>query len=372
MRLALAEARRARGRTFPNPAVGAVVYRGDRVLGRGRTRPVGGPHAEVVALRAATRRHGARAVRGASLAVTLEPCSHVGRTGPCVERILEAGLARVAVGLRDPHFGAGRGVRRLRRAGVAVDVGVLADACREQHRGFLSVLERGRPFVVLKLAASLDGRIATASGESRWITGPQARAAVHRLRRRVDAVWVGAATALTDDPELTARSGGRVVHRPVRVVADPRLILPPRAKLLRGEAASAWVLCAPGAPRTRRRALDGAGARVLEVPRAGRHLDLRRALRRLAREGLTEVLVEGGGRLGAELLRRRLVDEVHWFVAPRLLGGDGLPALGPLGARRLDGAPVLEDVRVRRVGADLHLCGRPAARGASAAGAARR
>lgn len=360
MRLALSEARRASGRSFPNPPVGAVVFRGDRVLGRGYTRPAGGPHAEVVALRAATRRHGARAVRGASLAVTLEPCSHVGRTGPCTDLVVAAGLSRVFVGHRDPHFGSGRGLRRLRRAGLCVRDGILADACREQHRGFLSVVERGRPFVVLKLAASLDGRIATASGASRWITGPRARAAVHRLRRRTDAVLVGAATAVADDPELTARSGERVVHRPIRVVADPRLRLPPESRLLRGEPASAWVLCVPGAPRARRLALEGAGARVLEVPRSGRHLDLRRALRRLAREGVTEVLVEGGGRLGAELLRHGLVDEVHWFVAPRLLGGDGRPALASLGVERPERALGLAQLRVRRVGPDLHLVARPA------------
>jgi len=192
MRLALAQGRRARGRTHPNPCVGAVVFRGDRVLGRGCTRPAGGPHAEIVALRDAVRRFGAARVRGAAIAVTLEPCSHTGRTGPCTDAILEAGLRRVFVGHADPHTEvSGRGIRTLRRAGLEVEVGVLADACRELHRGFLSVCERGRPFVDLKLASTLDGRIATASGESRWITGPDARAAVHRPRARSDAIPVG-------------------------------------------------------------------------------------------------------------------------------------------------------------------------------------
>jgi diaminohydroxyphosphoribosylaminopyrimidine deaminase/5-amino-6-(5-phosphoribosylamino)uracil reductase len=192
MRLALAAARRSRGRTYPNPPVGAVVFQGERVLGRGSTRPVGGPHAEVVAIEAALRRHGARALRGATMAVTLEPCAHTGRTPPCVDRLIAVGLRQVLVGHRDPHAPvSGRGLARLRRAGLAVTTGVLEDACRQQHRGFLSTVERGRPFVVLKLAATLDGRIATASGASRWITGPEARAAVHALRNRVDAVWVG-------------------------------------------------------------------------------------------------------------------------------------------------------------------------------------
>ncbi len=360
MRLALASARRSRGRTFPNPPVGAVVFRGDRVLGRGRTRPAGGPHAEIVALDAALRRHGARAVRGAAMAVTLEPCAHTGRTPPCADRLVEAGLRRVFVGHRDPHAPvAGRGLARLRRAGIEVTLGVLEEACREQHRGFLSVVERGRPFVALKLAATLDGRIATASGASQWITGPEARAVVHGLRNRVDAVWVGSETALADDPELTARSGARVLHRPVRLVADTRLRLPPSAKLLRGADGSAWVLCGAKAARKRREALEAAGARVIVAPRSGRHLDLRRTLRRLAREGLTEILVEGGGRLAAELVRKSLVDEVHWFSAPMLIGADGLPALANLGVRDLRRAPRFDTASVRRVGKDVHWVARP-------------
>lgn len=366
MRLALAQARRASGRSFPNPAVGAVVYRGDRVLGRGFTRPAGGPHAEVVALRRALRAAGTRGVRGASLAVTLEPCCHRGRTGPCTEAVLAAGIARVAVGHLDPHDRVrGRGVRRLRRAGVEVQVGVLGDACREQHRGFVSVCERGRPWLVLKLASSLDGRIATASGESRWITGERARAEVQRLRAASDAVLVGAATARADDPELAARRGDRVVHRPVRVLVDSLLRVPTSRRLFRGgsEAAPTWVLCAPEAPATRRRAREALGARLFEVPRRARGLDLSRAVRVLAKAGLTQVLVEGGGALAASLLRSDLVDEVHWFVAPRLIGGDGRPALGPLSLGRLADAVALEDLRVRRLGDDLHLRGVPRAGG---------
>jgi diaminohydroxyphosphoribosylaminopyrimidine deaminase/5-amino-6-(5-phosphoribosylamino)uracil reductase len=359
MRLALAQARRASGRTFPNPPVGAVVFRGDAVLGRGLTRPVGGPHAEIVAIDAAIRRHGARAVRGASLAVTLEPCSHTGRTPPCADRVIDAGVASVWIGHRDPHPQvAGRGVARLRRAGVRVELGVLERECREQHRGFLSVLATGRPFVALKLAATLDGRIATAAGESRWITGPAARAAVHRLRRRADAIWVGARTAIADDPELTARTRGRVVHTPVRLVADPRLRLPPSARMLRGAPGSTWVLCGAGAPRARRRALEAAGARVLELACEGDQLDLRRALRRLGQEGLTEILVEGGGRLAAGLLRRSLVDELHWFTAPLVIGEDGRAAVGALGALELAAAPRLVGVALRRLGDDAYWIGR--------------
>ncbi|MEB2345610.1 MAG: bifunctional diaminohydroxyphosphoribosylaminopyrimidine deaminase/5-amino-6-(5-phosphoribosylamino)uracil reductase RibD [Deltaproteobacteria bacterium] len=355
MRLALGQARRALGRTFPNPAVGAVVFRGGRVLGRGATRPPGGPHAEIVALAQAARRHGAAALRGASLAVTLEPCAHQGRTGPCTEALVRAGIARVYLGHRDPvRHGAGGGVRALRRAGVAVREGVLEAACREQHRGFLSVVERGRPWVTLKLAASLDGRIATARGESRWITGPAARAWVHRLRARSDAILVGSATALADDPELSARRAGRVVRRPLRVLVDSRLRVPPRARLFREHAERTWVLCSAAAPARRRRALEACGARVLALRpgRAGRP-SLHAALARLGAEGIGTLLVEGGGVLAAALLRAGLADDLAWLLAPRLLGAEGRPALGPLGVARLAAAPRLGDARVRRIGPDL-------------------
>jgi diaminohydroxyphosphoribosylaminopyrimidine deaminase/5-amino-6-(5-phosphoribosylamino)uracil reductase len=359
MRLALALARRASGRTFPNPPVGAVVLRAGRVLGRGFTRPAGGPHAEVVAIEAARRRFGAAALRGAWLAVTLEPCSHVGRTAPCADLVARVGVSRVFVGHVDPHRAvAGRGVRRLRRAGVDVLVGMLERECREQHRGFLSVCERGRPFVTLKLASSLDGRIATATGESRWITGEPARAAVHAMRARSDALLVGSGTALADDPELTARRAGRVVHRPVRVLVDSRLRVGPGARVFAADGARVLVLCAAGAPRSRRRALETRGARVLEVPGRAGALDLRRALAALAREGPTDVLVEGGAGLAAALLRAGLVDAVHWFAAPRLLGGDGIAALGALQLASLARTPVLRDVSLRRLGDDVHLWGR--------------
>jgi len=358
MRLALALGRRGLGRTFPNPSVGAVVFRGDRVLGRGYTRPVGGPHAEAVAIRDAVRRFGSRALRGASMAVTLEPCCHVGRTGPCTDAIAEAGLRRVFVGHADPNREvSGRGVRRLRREGAKVTVGVLEEECRRLHRGFLSVCERGRPFMSLKLASTLDGRIATAEGESRWITGKASRAAVHRLRSRTDAILIGSETALVDDPELTARRNGRVVHRPVRVLVDSRLRVPASARLFRSEASRTWVLCASKAPARQKRALADAGARVLDVRLRGRHLDLAAALSLLARSGLTEVLIEGGGRLAAALLRENLVDEVNWFAAPRLLGDDGRPALGSLAVASLSDALARENVRARRVGEAVHVRG---------------
>jgi diaminohydroxyphosphoribosylaminopyrimidine deaminase/5-amino-6-(5-phosphoribosylamino)uracil reductase len=363
MRLALAQARRASGRTWPNPPVGAVVVRGDRVLGRGFTRPPGGPHAEVVALDAARRRHGAAALRGATLAVTLEPCCFHGRTPPCTDAVIASGVARVWIGERDPDPRVrGRGMRQLRAAGLALTTRVLDAACRAQHRGFTSAVERGRPHVALKLAATLDGRIATARGESRWITGAAARARVHALRARTDAIAVGSATARSDDPELVARGrGGRVLHRPVRVVVDAGLTLPPASRLARApDPERTWVLAAPNAAAARRRALERAGVRVLAVPRRGDHLDLGRALAVLGRAGLTTLLVEGGGRLAAGLLRAGLVDELHWFAAPSCLGGDARPALGALAIARLSARVALEAPEVSRLGDDLYIRGRVA------------
>jgi diaminohydroxyphosphoribosylaminopyrimidine deaminase/5-amino-6-(5-phosphoribosylamino)uracil reductase len=358
MRLALAQARRASGTACPNPPVGAVVFRGERVLGRGFSRPAGGAHAEVVAIESAKRRFGAGALRGASMAVTLEPCAHTGRTPPCADLVIASKLRRVLVGHRDPDPKvAGRGLRRVRAAGIAVETGVLEAACRAQHRGFLAVCEHGRPFVSLKLATTLDGRIATARGESRWITGPAARARVHALRARSDAVMVGSGTALADDPRLTARRGGRVLHRPIRVLVDSELRVPVTRHLFRGEADRTWVLCARRAPDARRRRVAATGARLLEIPSRGRHLDLDRGLRALARAGLTEILVEGGGELAAALLREDLVDEIHWFLAPKLIGGDGRASLAGLHLDALAGAPRLDPVRIARVGDDVHVVG---------------
>ncbi len=359
MRRALGLARRGAGRTHPNPSVGAVIFRGDRILGRGRTQPPGGAHAEVAAIANVVRRHGERALSGAALAVTLEPCSFRGRTGACTEAILAAGIARVVVGCRDSHPRvSGRGLAWLRRRGLDVTSGVLEAECRHQHRGFLSVCERDRPWLTLKLATSLDGRIATPSGESRWITSAASRRFVHRLRDEHDAVMIGSETARVDDPALTVRApDGRLLREPIRIVIDSRLRTPSAAQLLSALSPErSWLVCRRGA-RGRRR-VEATGARVIEVvARRDGKVDLRRALRALAREGLTRVLVEGGGGLAAALLRSDLVDEVHWMLAPRLIGGDGRPGLGPLELERLSQAIAIDLLALRRRDDDLHLHG---------------
>jgi diaminohydroxyphosphoribosylaminopyrimidine deaminase / 5-amino-6-(5-phosphoribosylamino)uracil reductase len=350
MERAVALARRALGRTSPNPAVGAVVVKGGRVVGEGYTRPVGGPHAEVVALRAAGDR-----ARGATLYVTLEPCAHHGRTPPCADAVIAAGLARVVVAVGDPHPRVrGRGLRRLRGAGVTVTTGVLAAEAGEVTAWWRQWVVRRRPYVLLKLAASLDGRIATADGESRWISGPSARRFVHELRNRVDAVMVGAGTVRADDPALTCRlRGGR---DPLRVIVDGRLTTGVDAQVIRERSrARTLIATTRGAPPGRRRRLERAGADLVTMPgRAGRVL-LPSLLQRLAARGVVSVLIEGGGELAAAALRDRVVDRLLLVSAPLVIGGDGRAMLGALGVRRLAGAPRLVDARVTRLGADL-LC----------------
>lgn len=350
MREALALARRGRGLTSPNPMVGAVVVRRGRRVAGAYHAQLGGAHAEARALARAGHE-----ARGATLYLTLEPCAHLGRTPPCVDAVLAAGVRRIVVGMRDPDPRTnGKSLRRLRRAGRLVTVGVEQEACRALNAGYLSRLERGRPFTTLKLAASLDGRIATSRGESRWITGPESRAFVHSLRRESAAVAVGSGTARADDPLLTARRRGRVVRRPIRIVIDSRLTLPAGAKLLR-EPGTAWILTGRNAPKRARERLEGQGARILEVARRAGHLDLDAAWRKLGSLGVNELLVEGGGGLAAALLRADLVDRLHLFLAPTLIGGDGSALLASLGVARLRDAPRLRELRTRRLGRDLLL-----------------
>jgi diaminohydroxyphosphoribosylaminopyrimidine deaminase/5-amino-6-(5-phosphoribosylamino)uracil reductase len=347
MARALSLAARGLGRTHPNPAVGAVVVRRGRIVGEGFHRRAGAAHAEIVALRAAGRR-----AAGATLYVTLEPCTHFGRTPPCLERVVAAGVARVVIGIRDPNPRVrGRGVSGLQRAGVAVTVGTLAAECRELTAGYLSWIRRGRPLVVLKLAASLDGRIATVTRASRWITHAPARRRVHELRNRLDAVMVGAGTVRADDPRLTCRlRGGR---DPIRIVVAGRLRLPVGARLLRpGSRAPTWIVTASDVSRRRAAALTSAGIEVIRLPGHGR-VRVASMLRELGRRGVTSVLVEGGATLAAELLRARLVDRVVLFLAPLLIGGDGVPLVGPLGAREPARALRLLDLRAERLGPDL-------------------
>jgi diaminohydroxyphosphoribosylaminopyrimidine deaminase/5-amino-6-(5-phosphoribosylamino)uracil reductase len=345
---ALGLARRGLGRVWPNPAVGCVLVAGSRVIGRGFTRPGGRPHAETVALEAA-----GQAARGATAYVTLEPCAHHGRTPPCAEALAAAGVARVVTAIEDPDPRVkGQGHAILRAAGIAVTEGVLAEEARALHRGFLSRVTLGRPMVTLKLAASLDGRIATASGESRWITGPEARARVHAMRAAHDAVMVGAGTARADDPMLTVRGLG-VAHQPLRVVAARTLDLDPGGNLGRSaREVPLWLVHGPAAPAAARAAWTDTGARLIEVAEAAGALDPGAILAALGAAGLTRVFCEGGGPFAASLLGAGLVDEIALFTAGLALGADARPALGALGLGALAAAPRFRLAGVEQIGAD--------------------
>jgi diaminohydroxyphosphoribosylaminopyrimidine deaminase/5-amino-6-(5-phosphoribosylamino)uracil reductase len=351
MRRALALAARGLGRTSPNPAVGAVVVRGGRIVGEGYHRRAGEPHAEVIALRNA-----GTLARGATLYVTLEPCCHVEkRTPPCVDAIATSGVRTVVVATADPNPKvSGRGVSRLRANDIAVRVGVLRERASRLNEAYAHWITTGRPFVTLKLASTLDGKIATASRESRWITGPRARNEVHRLRSRVDAVLVGLGTVTTDDPELTAR-GGRNRRSPHRIILDERLALPLDARVLKPREGSMTIVVAtPGAAASRRRRLEAVGAMVVSARAREGFVDLRDLMRRLGAMAVTSILIEGGSEVNASALRAGIVNKVMVMLAPKILGGrDAVGAVGGRSPTRLDQAVTLRDLVVRRVGDDV-------------------
>jgi len=357
MRLALREARKGRGRTSPNPLVGAVVVKGGRLVAKGWHRAAGEPHAEAAALAAA----GSRA-RGATLYVTLEPCHHVGRTPPCTRAVLAAGIRRVVIGLADPNPRVrGGGARYLRNKGLTVVSGVLEDDCRELNRFWLRWITTGRPYAVLKLAASLDGKTATRTGDSQWISSEKSRRRVHRLRAEVDAVMVGRRTMAADDPGLDARPAPAKVRQPRPVVVDSGLRTPPTARIFgRADNGRPIIAGLKDASDRRRRALERAGAEVLALPAGpdGR-VDLGALWEKLGRREIASVLIEGGAELAGSAARAGLVDEVVLFLAPKLIGGARAPGLlGGEGIDRLADHVPLRIIDSRRLGDDLMVVAR--------------
>ncbi|MBZ4023422.1 riboflavin biosynthesis protein RibD [Rhodobacter sp. TJ_12] len=348
MRLALSLAARGLGNVWPNPAVGCVLVNGGRIVGRGWTQPGGRPHAERRALDQA-----GTAARGATAYVTLEPCSHYGKTPPCAAGLIEAGVTRVVSALQDPDPRvSGKGHAMLRAAGVAVVTGVLEPEARALQAGFLSRIEHGRPWLALKLGASFDGRIALANGESQWITGPQARARVQALRARYDAVLVGGGTARADDPLLTVRAFSPV-RAPVRVVAARRLDLP-RGRLAGSlDQAPLWLVHGPQAADDAKEYWSSLGAELIEIGETATGLDPVALMAALAKRGLTRVFCEGGGALGASLMGAGLVDELIGFTAGVVLGGDARPGIGVLGLDRLADAPRYRLSDVQPIGGDM-------------------
>ena len=346
---ALRLARLGEGLTRPNPPVGAVIVKNGRIVGRGFHRKAGGPHAEVYALRQA----GARA-KGATLYVTLEPCCTFGRTPPCVEGIIQAGIKKVVAAAFDPNSRhTGKGFRQLRQVGIEVVTGVGAGEADGLLAPFASAMIRKRPYVALKLAESLDGRIADASGRSKWISGPAARTVVQGLRRQTDAVMVGAGTVLKDDPSLLPRpSKGR---RPFRVIVDAAGKVPANHRVFLDESASQTILVTTKQCPARRQAEYAArGAKVMVLPTVGRGVSLPALLKSLNGLGVLHVLCEGGSELAGSLVRANLVDEWVLFVAPVIIGGKGIGAIGGKGWK-LAGAPRLKIVETRMVGGDVMI-----------------
>jgi diaminohydroxyphosphoribosylaminopyrimidine deaminase/5-amino-6-(5-phosphoribosylamino)uracil reductase len=345
---ALRLAARGLGNVWPNPAVGCVLVKDGLIVGRGWTQPGGRPHAEVRALQQA----GPQA-EGAIAYVTLEPCAHHGQTPPCADALVAGGVARVVTALTDPDPRvSGKGHAILRAAGIEVTEGVMTTEATQLNAGFLKRVTQGLPFVTLKLAASLDGRTATRTGESRWITGPEARRKVHAMRMSHDAVMVGSGTALADDPDLTVRDMG-AARQPVRIVLDRMLKHSPESRLGRAARQSpVWLIHGPSAPDAARKAWEGIGATLIETPQTDGHLDLKASLQALAQKGLTRILSEGGSTVAAGLMKAGLVDELALFSGGVLIGSEGHPALGPLALALLADAPRARLRETRALGPD--------------------
>jgi diaminohydroxyphosphoribosylaminopyrimidine deaminase / 5-amino-6-(5-phosphoribosylamino)uracil reductase len=350
MALALMLGRRGLGRTWPNPAVGAVIVKDGIIVGRGWTQPGGRPHAEIEALRRA-----GDAARGATLFVTLEPCSHHGKSPPCADAIVAAGLARVVSALEDPNPKvAGRGYARLRAAGIVVETGTGAEEARRDHAGHIRRMRDGRPHVMLKLAVSADGKAGRPGRMPLAITGAAARDRVHLLRAQSDAIMVGIGTVLADDPLLTCRLPGMEKNSPVRVVLDTRLRLPPASRLAQsaGEV-PVWVMTGSLGSSAAEHILAAKNIDIMRAPVSGERVDLSAALMLLADRGITRLMVEGGPTLAAALLGADLIDEVVLFQSPKVVGADGIDALAGLPLTALTQSPRLTPVGSEGIGPDI-------------------
>ena len=352
MRAALALGAQGLGRVWPNPSVGCVIVKDGRLVGRGVTAVGGRPHAEAIALAQA-----GPAARAATAYVTLEPCAHHGKTPPCAEALISAGVSRVVIALQDPDPRvSGQGISKLKAAGISVEQGCVAPEARVQHQGFLTRITEGRPMLTLKLASTIDGRIATASGESQWITGPSARAHVHAQRARHDAVMVGGGTARNDDPELTVRGFGDLPRPPVRIVLSRRLDLPLDSRLTRSvDRAPLWLCHGTDCATSMLSGFENRGARLIACAiAANSQLDLVDIFQKLGTHGLTRVYCEGGGALAASLLQAGLVDRLDLYTAGKLIGAEGTPSLGALGLERLSEAPQFSLNAYHQIGGDLY------------------
>jgi diaminohydroxyphosphoribosylaminopyrimidine deaminase/5-amino-6-(5-phosphoribosylamino)uracil reductase len=349
MRQAVRLALRARGRTSPNPLVGCVIVQGERVLATGWHKRAGEDHAEAAAL----RKLDWRAPR-ATAYVTLEPHGFQGRTPPCTDRLIAAKVARVVVGMKDPNPRvAGAGLKQLARAGIEVEAGVLAEACRAINRPYLTYVASSRPWVTLKAAVTLDGRLAARGGDAKWVSGELSRLEAHRMRDVSDAILVGANTVRLDDPALTTRLPSGRGHDPKRVILDGRLTVPPDAKCLPG----AIVMCAHDADAARARRLEKRGAEIVRLPGKHGRIEPKAVVKELGQREILSLLVEGGGQVHGAFLAAGLADEVALFVAPKLIGAGGVPLIGVDGPTKMAAAWRLGAVSTRRLGDDILVVG---------------
>lgn len=345
MQRALSLAENQLGQVWPNPSVGAVIVRGDKIIAEGVTAKGGRPHAETIAIEAAGEN-----ARGTTLYVSLEPCAHTGQTPPCVDAIITAGISKVVIACTDPDSRtAGKGIAALQAAGIEVQTGVCESEAQTLNRGFFSRMQINRPHVMLKLATSLDGKIALDSGQSRWITGEKSRERVHQLRSAYDAVMTSVNTVKADDPLLTCRIAGLEARSPLRIVLDRRLETPLNCKLVQtAKQTPVWVIVEKNVDANRKKAMEDAGVRIIESTS-----DLQDIIQMLGSEGITRLMVEAGGTLAASLLMAKVVDEICWFRAPMLIGGDGLDVISALGNATLSGILRWKLLSSERVGEDV-------------------
>ncbi len=355
MEMALGLAQKALGRTSPNPIVGALIVKDGKVIGRGYHQKAGTPHAEIHALKEA-----GEAARGAIMYVTLEPCSHYGRTPPCVDAIIKAGLSEVIIAMEDPNpLVAGKGIEMLKVAGIRTVTGILEEKARRSNEVFYMYMTTGKPFVALKTAMTLDGKIATPQGDSKWITGEVARQAVHQLRNRYDAVMVGLGTVIKDDPQLTTRldtQSGRDAHR---IIVDSRGEIPLESRVLSlNSAADTLIAVTHLASGDKLRLIQEKGAKVLNCPVCDGEVDLVYLMNKLGEQGITSILLEGGGTLNAAALRTGIIDKVYAFIAPKILGGvDSLTPVEGVGMEWVKDAISITDTQVTRYGEDVLIEG---------------
>lgn len=357
MERALKLAEKGAGFTSPNPLVGAVIVKEDRIIGQGYHQVFGGPHAEINAFEDATED-----VRGATMYVTLEPCSHHGKTPPCVDAIIRNGIRRVVIGMVDPNpLVAGKGVGILREKGIDVITGVLEEKCKAQNEIFIKYITTKGPFCIFKSAMTLDGKISTATGDSKWVSGKQSREYVHRLRNRVSAILVGVGTVIADDPMLTTRLEGVKTSNPVRIIVDTRGRIPMESKIVNTSGEVPTILATTElASADALVALEAKGIDIMVVPVKEGRVDIAHVVARLGEMGIDSILVEGGGAIGYSFLEERLIDKVLFFIAPKLVGGDDSKSpLGGRGIQLMKDAVELSDVKTSPIGEDILVSGYP-------------